>query len=245
VEWALAARLPDPGGPPVIPLRDENPASSPPVVTRLLIALNGAAFLYELTLGPELRDFMVRWGFVPTRFSLGLRGGVESALPAAVPLLTSMFLHGGWMHLLSNMWYLAIFGDNVEDRLGKVRYLLLYLTAGVAGSLLHYVFNPSARVPAVGASGAIAGVLGAYALAFPGARIITLVPLFPFFQLMALPALVMLGLWFLIQFFSGALSLAYSPGAGVAWWGHVGGFAAGLLGMVLLGGGRRRSRAAA
>jgi len=195
----------------VIPLRDENPAESPPIITRLLIALNCAAFLYELSLGPALRSFMFEWGLVPVRLSLALERGVQPAIEAGTPLFTSMFLHGGWMHLIGNMWYLAIFGDNVEDRLGKLRYLLLYLGSGLAGGLLHYFVNASSRVPAVGASGAIAGVLGAYVLVFPGARIITLVPFFPFFQLMALPAIVVLGLWFLYQFFSGALALAYAP----------------------------------
>jgi membrane associated rhomboid family serine protease len=224
----------------VIPLRDENPAASPPIVTRILIAINCAAFLYQLTLGPGLRDFVYQWGLIPLRLRVSLEQGLQPTVEAGTPLLTSMFLHGGWMHLISNMWYLAIFGDNVEDRLGKLRFLIFYLGAGIAGGLLHYFFNAGSSVPAVGASGAIAGVLGGYVLVFPGARIITLVPFFPFFQIMALPAFIVLGLWFLYQFFSGALSLAYAPSGGVAWWGHIGGFAMGLLAMGLLGGARRR-----
>jgi membrane associated rhomboid family serine protease len=228
----------------MIPLRDENPASRTPVITRALIVINSALFLYELALGPQLREFMFHWGLVPLRLTWALQRGTEPVIQAGAPLLTSMFLHGGWMHLLGNMWYLALFGDNVEDRLGRIRYLGFYLLAGLAGGGLHYAFNADSRVPTVGASGAIAGVLGAYAVAFPRARVITLVPLFPFFQLMALPALVVLGLWFLFQFFTGALALAWSSTGGVAWWGHIGGFSFGALGMVLLGGRRPRGSAA-
>lgn len=219
----------------MIPLRDENPSSRAPVVTRALIALNCALFVYELALGPELRRFMFEWGMVPLRLTLSLQGG-DDLVPAWGTLLTSTFLHGGWAHLLGNMWYLAIFGDNVEDRLGRLRYLIFYLAAGLAGGLLHYGFSSASRVPTVGASGAIAGVLGAYVVAFPRARVLTLVPLFPFFQLMALPAAIVLGVWFLFQFFSGALSLAWSSAeGGVAWWGHVGGFGFGLIAMALAG----------
>jgi membrane associated rhomboid family serine protease len=227
----------------MIPLRDENPAARAPLVTRMIIALNVVMFVYELTLGPSLRPFMMEWGLVPARLTVALERSSESVLQAGAPLLTSMFLHGGWAHLLGNMWYLAIFGDNVEDRLGKSIYLFFYLAAGLTGGLLHFGFNATSSIPTVGASGAIAGVLGAYAVAFPRARVLTLVPLFPFFQLMALPAVVVLGLWFLLQFFSGALALAWSAtGGGVAWWGHIGGFGFGVIGMLLLGG-RGASRA--
>ena len=215
------------------------------MVTRALIVLNTVLFLYEMAMGPELRGFMLEWGLVPVRLTSALAHGTESPIQAGTPLLTSMFLHGGWMHLIGNMWYLSLFGDNVEDRLGRLRFLGFYLLAGVTGGLLHYAFNASSRIPTVGASGAIAGVLGAYAVAFPRARVLTLVPLFPFFQLMALPALVVLGLWFLFQFFTGALSLAWSASGGVAWWGHIGGFVFGVLAMVVLGGGRGRARSAA
>ncbi len=227
----------------MIPLRDENPSETRPFVTWTLIALNVAAFLYELRLGPELREFMFHWGLVPARVTLAVRDGAEPILQAGLPFLSSMFLHGGWMHLIGNMWYLAIFGDNVEDRFGHFRFLVFYLIAGLAGGALHYGFNLGSEIPTVGASGAIAGVLGAYLAAFPRARIITLVPFFLFFQLMALPAVVVLGLWFVFQFFSGALSLAWTTqGGGVAWWGHIGGFGFGFIVMKLLGG-RRRSRA--
>ena len=223
----------------MFPLRDENPSQSVPIVTRVLIVFNTAAFVYQVMLGPELRIFMYTWGMVPARLTLALQYGEESLAAPGLTLLTSMFLHGGWLHLVGNMWYLWIFGDNVEDRLGRARYLFFYLAAGVFAGLLHYALHPASRVPTVGASGAIAGVLGGYLVTFPRARVITLVPLFPFFQVMALPAVVVLGLWFVMQFFSGFLSLGFGSGGGVAWWAHIGGFAFGLIVMKILGGGRR------
>jgi membrane associated rhomboid family serine protease len=226
----------------MIPLRDENPSLTVPVVTRLLIAVNAVAFLGELVMGPELRSFILDWGLVPARVTLALYGEEPVAGPA-LTALTSMFLHGGWLHLVGNMWYLWIFGDNVEDRLGHARFLIFYLLAGIVAASLHYAFNPASRLPTVGASGAIAGVLGAYLVAFPRARVVTLVPLFPFFQVMALPAVLVLGLWILMQFFSGALALGYG-GGGVAWWAHIGGFAFGFIVMHVLGGSRRRTSAA-
>jgi len=228
----------------LIPLRDENPSGSVPVVTRGLIAINCAAFLYELTLGRELRTFVFEWGVVPLRLTLALRFGEEPLPAPALTLLTSMFLHGGWLHLIGNMWYLWIFGDNVEDRLGRIRYLFFYLAAGVTAGVIHSVANSSSRVPTVGASGAIAAVLGAYAVEFPRARVITLIPFFPFVQVVALPAMIVLGLWFVFQFFSGALSLAWAGaggGGGIAWWAHIGGFLFGAILMKALA--RRRSRA--
>lgn len=224
----------------MIPLRDENPSRTVPVLTRMLIVANTAAFIYQLMQGAELRLFMVTWGMVPARMTLALQYGEEPLVGPALTLLTSMFLHGGWLHLVGNMWYLWIFGDNIEDRLGRARFLLFYLGAGVAAALLHYALNPGSRAPTVGASGAIAGVLGAYLMAFPRARVITLVPLFPFMQVMALPAIIVLGLWFVMQFFSGFMSLGMGSGGGVAWWAHVGGFAFGLIGMRLLDRGRRQ-----
>jgi membrane associated rhomboid family serine protease len=214
----------------MIPLRDENPSGSPPVVTRVLIGVNAGAFVYELTLGPGLREFLFEWGLVPVRFTLALQGGEESWLGPGVTFLTSMFLHGGWLHLIGNMWYLMIFGDNVEDRLGRFRYILFYLLAGCCSALIHYASHPGSQIPTVGASGAIAAVLGAYTVCYPRARVITLVPLFPFFQIMALPALVVLGLWFVFQFLSAALALAAGGGGGgIAWWAHIGGFVFGMI----------------
>jgi membrane associated rhomboid family serine protease len=222
----------------MIPLRDENPSSTVPAVTRILIAINVAVFVYEIVLGPLLRPFMMEWGLVPGRLTLALRFGEEPWLGPGVTLLSSMFLHGGWMHLIGNMWYLWIFGDNVEDRFGHAGYLVFYLGAGVVAALVQYATNPLSSLPTVGASGAIAGVLGAYAMAFPRARIITLVPLFAFIQVMRLPALLVLGVWFVIQFFSGTLALASALGGGIAFWAHIGGFAFGALAMLVLGRGR-------
>jgi membrane associated rhomboid family serine protease len=213
------------------------------MVTIAIIALNVAAFVYELSLGPTLRLFLFEWGLVPARLTMALREG--DALGVVLPtLLTSIFLHGGWLHLVGNMWFLWIFGDNIEDRFGHVRFALFYLLAGLIGSALHLAFNGASRVPTVGASGAIAGVLGAYAAAFPRARVITLVPLFPFFQVLALPAFVMLGMWFVYQFLSGFITAAWTPGGGgVAWWAHIGGFGFGYLAMRIFGAPRPRSAA--
>ena len=229
----------------MFPLRDENPSHSTPVITRVLIVMNVAAFVYQIMLGEALGPFVYAWGMVPARVTLAVQYGDEPITGPGLTLLTSMFLHGGWFHLIGNMWYLWIFGDNVEDRLGRARFLIFYLLSGIIAALLHYALNPTSRLPTVGASGAIAGVLGGYLVAFPRARILTLVPLFPFFQMMALPAVIVLGLWFVMQFFSGFLSLGFGgAGGGVAWWAHVGGFAFGLIVMKLVGAGRpRRSEA--
>jgi membrane associated rhomboid family serine protease len=228
----------------LIPLRDENPSATVPLVTRALIALNLAVFVYEVLLGPELRPFLFDWGFVPVRLTLAVRYGDLPLLPAVLPVLTSMFLHGGWSHLIGNLWYLWIFGDNVEDVLGHAGFLVFYLVCGVVATLLHYLTGPVAEVPTVGASGAIAAVLGAYVAAFPRARVFTLLPIFPFFQVVPLPAFFMLGLWFLFQFVLGLGALGNSGSGGIAFWAHIGGFVAGLVVMrafVLA----RRSRARA
>ena len=227
----------------MIPLRDENPSRTVPAVTRVIIALNVLMFVYEIGLGPSLKPFMMEWGLVPERLTLALRFHEESWLAPGLTLLTSMFLHGGWMHLIGNMWYLWIFGDNVEDRFGHAGYLLFYLGAGIVAALVQYATNPVSGLPTVGASGAIAGVLGAYAMAFPRARVITLVPLFVFIQIIPLPALLVLGLWFVIQFFSGTLALASTMTGGIAFWAHIGGFAFGALAMLVLGRDRRDSYA--
>jgi membrane associated rhomboid family serine protease len=210
----------------VIPLRDENPAQAEPVVTRALIAANVAVFLFELVNGSHLRWIFYHWGLVPVRITSAFAGS-ESPFAALVTVLTSMFLHGGWLHLIGNMWYLWIFGDNVEDRLGHGGYLLFYLASGVVGTALHVFVGPDSPAPTVGASGAIAGVLGAYAVLYPRARVVTLVPLFFFLQVLSLPSLLVLGLWFVVQFFSGALSIG-AAGGGTAWWVHVGGFVFGM-----------------
>ncbi|MCE9628200.1 MAG: rhomboid family intramembrane serine protease [Candidatus Eisenbacteria bacterium] len=215
----------------MIPLRDDNPASNSPVVTRALIGLNVLAFVIELMQGEGLNEFLREWGVVPGRMFASL-SDITSAPTELLTVFTSLFLHGGWLHLLGNMWYLWIFGDNVEDRLGHGRFLAFYLASGFVAALVHCAFMPGSAVPTVGASGAIAGVLGAYALAFPRARVLTLIPIIFFFQIVAIPALVLLGIWFLFQFISGTLSFGSGSG-GVAWWAHIAGFVFGFVAMGL------------
>jgi membrane associated rhomboid family serine protease len=224
----------------MIPLRDDNPSQTVPVVTRTLIALNVVAFLYEVALGPALHDFVLGWGLVPLRVAYAF-AGVEPIVPTALTAFTSMFLHGGWIHLLGNLWFLWLFGDNVEDRLGHWKFLLFYLAGGLVAATVQVVFNFGSPVPTVGASGAIAAVLGAYAVLYPRARVVTLVPIFFFFQIVALPAMLVLGLWFVLQVFTGTLSIG-ATGGGVAWWAHIGGFVFGMLVMLQ---GRKPARSAA
>jgi membrane associated rhomboid family serine protease len=160
---------------------------------------------------------------------MALRYGEGEWLAALVPLFTSMFLHGGWLHLIGNMWFLWIFGDNVEDTLGSVRYFFFYLLCGLGAGIVHWLSQPASPVPTVGASGAIAGVLGAYAVLFPGARVLTLVPVFFVIQLVEVPAILLLALWFLLQLLTGAVAPLHGTSGGVAWGAHVGGFLLGLL----------------
>jgi hypothetical protein len=216
----------------MIPLRDINRSSSVPVVTIALIVINTAVFLYEISLGPALRPFMAAYGLVPAHVTLGLRYGETGIAESIAPFLTCMFLHGGWWHLIGNMWFLWIFGDNVEDTLGSVRFLLFYLLCGLVAGAVQYLAQPASALPTVGASGAIAGVLGAYALLFPGARILTLVPIVFVLQVIEVPSVVMLGIWFLMQVLNGSVATLGAVTAGVAWWAHIGGFLAGL-GLVL------------
>jgi membrane associated rhomboid family serine protease len=210
----------------VMPLRDINPRRSFPGVTITLIIINVVFFLYELSLGRQLEPFLMRAAFIPGQF---FAPGNEVA--EARSMLTSMFLHGGWMHLIGNMLYLWIFGDNVEDRLGHGLYLLFYLVCGWAATMAHAFSNPSSMVPSIGASGAISGVLGAYLLLFPRARVLTLIPFGFFIRLAELPAILVLGFWFVIQLFSSfaAVGARGAQTGGVAWWAHIGGFVFGML----------------
>ncbi len=208
----------------MIPIRDKNPSRTFPVVNTAIIALNVLVFFYELSLGPELRPFLYRYGLVPA----ALFYSHAASVGGLHTLLTSMFLHGGLMHLAGNMIFLYIFGDNVEDRYGHGPYVLFYMAAGVGAALTQIAINPSSTVPMVGASGAISGVMGAYMVLFPQARIITLVPVFLFFTLVEMPAVVFVMIWFVMQFLFGLGStVAGSTGPGVAWWAHVGGFVTG------------------
>jgi membrane associated rhomboid family serine protease len=221
----------------MIPLRDDIPSRTAPVVNVLLIIANVLAFFYQLLLGPQLNQFLRQFAVIPWLYfhdvAVTSAGGLREIGPVdlTVPLVTSMFLHGGWMHLGGNMLYLWIFGDNVEDRMGHGRYLLFYLACGVSASAAHIWSNPASRVPSLGASGAIAGVLGAYFLLYPKARVVALLPLGFFTQLVHLPALFFLGWWFVQQFFYGLLSLGVQSAqtGGVAWWAHIGGFVAGVV----------------
>jgi len=225
----------------VIPLRDANPSRSVPFVTLALIALNCLVFLYEMALpAAGLERLVFTFGMVPAKVTAFPANPGIGFLDATVPFLTSMFLHAGWLHLLGNMWFLWIFGDNVEDHLGHLRFLLFYLLCGLVAAIVHLVFNLHSTIPTVGASGAIAGVLGAYLLLFPGARILTLVPVF-FVWLMELPAYVILLYWFVLQLLQGTATLgASAAGGGVAWWAHVGGFLAGLALVKIVASRRRR-----
>ena len=208
-----------------IPLKDLNPRRSYPVVNTTLILLNVLAFIYQYTLSPHaFKMFMVANATVPARFPAWLSGHAPFEA-AFLPLLTSMFLHSGIMHIAGNMLFLWIFGDNVEDFYGHFTYLLFYLVCGIGSGLLHVLFNLSSTVPALGASGAISAVMGAYALLYPRSRILTLVFIF----LVPIPAVIILGYWFILQFLSGVSSLGAVASGGVAWWAHVGGFLLGML----------------
>ncbi|MGZ4821744.1 MAG: rhomboid family intramembrane serine protease [Terriglobales bacterium] len=228
----------------MIPLKDDTPRYSTPYVNYFLMALNTLIFLCMWLGVPAPAQQVVNvFGFQPYRVTALISGShAVSAELAFIPILTAMFMHASWLHLISNMWVLYIFGDNIEDHLGHFGYLVFYLLSGLAAALVHTFFNPLSRIPSVGASGAIAGVMGAYFVLFPSARVLTLVPfLFVFF--LWLPAWIVLGYWFLVQFLSGAAtSIAYSSqtGGGIAFWAHVGGFAAGLIMIKLFPSQRRR-----
>ncbi|CAF0697343.1 rhomboid family intramembrane serine protease [Candidatus Methylacidithermus pantelleriae] len=214
----------------MFPVADTAPAPTGALATRLLILANALVFLLELALPEEVREeFFYLFGIVPARFTHP-RWAEWVGFPVDTywPFLTYMFLHGGWIHILGNMWTLWIFGDNVEARLGSLRFVFFYLFCGLCAALVHMETNPDSTLPTVGASGAIAGVMGAYFVWFPRARIILLVPIFFFPFFFEVPAFFYLGFWALSQWFSGSLALA-SPTevGGIAWWAHVGGFIAG------------------
>jgi membrane associated rhomboid family serine protease len=217
----------------MIPLKDLNPRRSFPYMTLLLIAVNIAVFAHQLTLSPVAGEAFVKtYGLVPSRVELALDGHRYSLFQALWPFFTSMFLHGGFLHIIGNMWFLWIFGDNVEDQFGHFGYLLFYLVCGIGSGVTQTMFSWGSHIPAIGASGAISGVLGAYLLYFPRARILTLIPLFIIFFTARIPAMVFIGLWFVLQFLSGLGSLGGASTGGIAVWAHVGGF---LLGLLLAG----------
>ncbi len=212
----------------MIPLRDVIPSRTTPYVTVGIIVLNALAWFYELSLPANvLPRFVQVYGVVPADFHLAT-------------LVTSMFLHGGWMHVVGNMWYLWIFGDNVEDRLGHGRFIAFYLLCGFAAAFGHIALNGGSMLPTIGASGAIAGVMGAYFVLYPQSRVLTLIPIFFYIEIIELPAIFLLGFWFLMQLFSaGAISANVSSGGGVAFAAHVAGFLTGMVAVFLF---RKRSR---
>jgi len=230
----------------MIPLRDNIPPRTTPFVNYTLIGICAVVFLLQLQ-RPELVE---QFGMIPARVSnlsepvevldRGIREtprgreivefrrpAAESPVPAWLTMLTCIFLHGGWLHALGNLWFLHIFGDNVEDRFGHWGYMLLYLGCGVAASLAHFATGPTSPVPTIGASGAIAGVMGAYFVLYPRAQVLAIVPVFVIFYTIVLPAPVFLGIWFLIQLFQGSFAITAAQPTGVAWWAHIGGFAVG------------------
>lgn len=218
----------------MIPLRDSIRPRRRSIVNPLLIAINIAVFFYQLSLPQgELMSLIFRYGVVPARLD-GVDGFLFAVLTGqwtvASTVITAMFLHGGWMHLFGNMLYLWVFGDNVEDRLGRAKYLLFYLLAGTIANLAQVLADPQSEIPLIGASGAVAGVLGAYFLCFPRSRVLTLVPLGFFLTMVQVPAVVFLFLWLVLQLLNGVASIAAPQLAGqIAWWAHIGGFLAGMV----------------
>ncbi len=220
----------------MFPLRDSTPSGTIPIVTILLIIVNGLMFFYELSMGPYIDRFVTLYGVTPynifhfTAQSGGFFGNV------LIPLFTSIFMHGGWLHLIGNMWFLWIFGDNIEDRLGHFEYLIFYLLCGVGATLIHVMLHPNSHLPTIGASGAIAGVLGAYLLSYPQARVYTLLILVVIIRFVELPAFIFLLVWFGLQLVSGTseLSTPTADSAGTAYWAHLGGFAVGMALILLM-----------
>ena len=211
----------------MIPLRDTIQSKNYPVVNTSIIAVNVFFFLIQLAQGRGFDQFIITYGLVPASYTVPEIGRLFSFGEKAISLISFMFLHGSFWHLLGNMWSLYIFGDNIEDRLGHFRYLAFYLLCGLASGLFHVLLNLHSQIPTIGASGAIAGVMGAYLVSYPNSKILTLIPVFiiPFF--IEIPAFIFLGFWFLLQFLSAAGSSAH--GGGIAWWAHIGGFAAGII----------------
>lgn len=225
----------------MIPLRDNIPSRRVPVVTMAIIAINVAVFLYEVALPvPALMEFIHKYGVVPAE--TGTPGGLLLSIMTGrwgevSPLVTAAFVHGGWLHLIGNMWYLWVFADNIEDFLGRGRFLFFYVLAAVLGNYTQVLADPTSTVPMVGASGAVAAILGGYLLLYPRARVIALVPIGFFVTVQEVPALLFLFIWFLLQLISGVASIGADTVGGVAWWAHVGGF---IVGMLLMNLWRRR-----
>jgi membrane associated rhomboid family serine protease len=215
----------------MFPLKDNIKARTFPIVNIGLIVINIVFFIYQMSYGHRVDELILAFGFIPARF-FAQQSESWLNISSFLPVFSSMFLHANLIHLISNMWFLWIFGDNVEDCMGHGRYLLFYLLCGIASVAAQAIANPQSTLPMIGASGAISGVLGAYFLTYPQARILTLLPIFILIYLIELPAYFFLGFWFIMQFLEGSLYTLNSQkmvGGGVAFWAHVGGFAAGVL----------------
>ena len=217
----------------MIPLKDTIPHRGFPLITWTIILVNGIIFIYEISIPKDLlQQLFYLFGLVPAKYSYPKWAFIHGfPFDHYLSFLTNMFLHAGWLHIVGNMWFLHLFGSTVEDRMGHIRFLIFYLLTGLAANIIFFMLDIHSTIPEFGASGAIAGVMGAYIVMFPKARILTLIPIFFFPFLFTLPAFLYLGFWFLIQLFSGTLSFASRETGGVAWWAHVGGF---VTGMVLL-----------
>ncbi len=213
----------------MFPLRDDNPTRSTPYLTVALIAINVLAFLYEFIQGDQGQRVVMQFGFIPIEFTQGVELTPDAYFPSIGTMFTSMFLHGGWMHLIGNMLYLWIFGNNVEDLLGPIWFIPFYLLCGAGAVLLFVATSPNSQIPMVGASGAISGVLGLYALKWPKARVMTAITLGFFIRMVWIPALAVLGIWFLMQLLFAFMSTGNEASGGVAYMAHVGGFLVGLL----------------
>ncbi len=216
----------------MFPIQDSIPRKCPPLMNWTIMAICVIVFLFETTLPPKLLEHLVYlYGVVPARYTHPDWAMSVGLVPKAIlPLFTCMFLHGGWLHIIGNMWTLWIFGDNIEDEMGPWRFLLFYLLCGLVASAIHIYTNPDSTMPTIGASGAIAGVMGAYYLLFPRARIIIMIPIFIFPFFFDVPAVFFLGFWFFEQVFSGTFSImASGMSGGIAWWAHIGGFLCGML----------------
>ncbi|MCK4574840.1 rhomboid family intramembrane serine protease [candidate division WOR-3 bacterium] len=213
----------------MIPLKDDNPTRTFPFITIALIVINCILFIIELSQGKYLITFIESFGCIPYEITMGTDVEPFIFFPVRLTIITSMFLHGGWMHLVGNMLYLWIFGNNIEDKLGHLRFIIFYFIVGITASIAQILINPYSTIPQIGASGAISGVLGAYLLLFPKAKVLTLVPLFYFIRVIKLPAFVILGFWIALQIINGFASLSYTAVGGVAFFAHIGGFIAGLL----------------
>ncbi|UCD83896.1 MAG: rhomboid family intramembrane serine protease [Deltaproteobacteria bacterium] len=204
----------------MIPLKDENPTEIFPFVTIGFIVVNAIIFLFQFAQGPNFQHLVLRLGVIPYEITHFTDIHPAAAIPVPLTLISSMFMHGGFLHLGGNMLYLWIFGNNIEDSMGHIKFIFFYLICGLLASLSHIMIEPNSQIPMIGASGAISGVLGAYILLYPRAQVITLVPIFFFIRIMRLPAVLFLGIWFLLQL--------VSSGGGVAWYAHIGGFIAGF-----------------